>query len=92
VTSAAVGLLFWRRGMKGWAYTVCPAIAAIGLALATVLSITNYSSLTGSTSDIINSLPWLHVPIVLAALAIAYRMKTKRPDVYARMGETRVDG
>jgi amino acid transporter len=90
VTSVAIGTLFWHHGMKGWAYTVCPAIAALGLAAATVLSLTNYSSLTGSTSDVINALPWLHIAIVLIALGVAYWTKKNRPEVYARVGSTRV--
>ncbi|WP_320669799.1 APC family permease [Patulibacter defluvii] len=91
-TSVAIAALLWRKGRRGWAATACPAIAAVGLGAATVLSITNYPQLTGSDSSVINALPWLHVPLVLAGLAIAHRIRTRRPAVYAQLGATRVEG
>jgi amino acid transporter len=90
VTSIAIGTMFWRRGMKGWGYTVCPAIAAAGLGTATILSLTNYSSLTGTQSAVINALPWIHVPLILISVGVALYMKRNKPEVYAQMGRTRV--
>jgi amino acid transporter len=91
ITSVAIGVLFWRRGLKGWAYTVCPAIAAVGLGIATILSLANYASLTGSASAVINALPWIHVPLLIVGAAIGIYVRKNRPDVYARMGKTSVE-
>ncbi len=92
LTSASIAVLLWNRGIRGIAATVCPVLAAVGLAIATVLSISNYPDLTGSDSAVINALPWLHVPIVLGGLAVAIWLQRKRPAVYARLGSTRVEG
>lgn len=92
ITSLAVLVFFWRRGERGWAVTVAPALATAGLTAATVLALVNYPSLTGSTSDVINNLPWLHLLVIAAALAVAFWMRANRPARYAAMGTTRVDG
>lgn len=92
ITSLAVLAFFWRRGERGWAVTVAPALATAGLTAATVLALVNYPSLTGSTSDVINNLPWLHLLVIAAGIGVALWMRANRPDRYAAMGTTRVDG
>lgn len=92
VTSLSVGAFFWKRGERTLATVVAPVLAAAGLAAATVLALVNYPSLTGSTSDVINALPWLYVPLVAVGLGVAFWMRATRPEVYARMGATRVEG
>jgi amino acid transporter len=92
VTSLAVLAFFWRRGERGWAVTVAPVLATAGLAAATVLALVNYPSLTGSTSDVINKLPWLHLVTIAAGIGVALWMRANRPARYAAMGTTRVDG
>ncbi|HEY4281353.1 MAG TPA: APC family permease [Conexibacter sp.] len=92
LTSLAVLAFFWRRGERGWAVTVAPALAAAGIAAATVLALVNYPSLTGSTSAVINKLPWLHLITIAAGIGVALWMRAKRPDAYRAMGTTRVDG
>lgn len=91
-TSLAVLVFFLRRGERGLAVTVAPALATIGLTIATVLALANYPALTGSTSSVINNLPWLHLVIVAAGIGVALRMRRRRPEVYREMGTTRVDG
>lgn len=92
ITSLAVLAFFWRRGERGWAVTVAPALATAGLTAATVLALVNYPSLTGSTSDVINNLPWLHLVVIAAGIGVALWMRANRPRRYAAMGTTRVDG
>jgi amino acid transporter len=92
LTSLAVLAFFWRRGERGWAVTVAPAVATAGLATATVLALVNYPSLTGSSSNVINNLPWLHLLVIAAGIAVALWMRANRPAAYAGMGTTRVDG
>lgn len=91
VTALAIGLMFLRRGERSAGRTLAPALATIGLGIATVLALVNYPSLTGSPSWVINHLPWLHLLVIAAGLAVALRTRARRPDTYARMGTTRVD-
>jgi ABC-type uncharacterized transport system permease subunit len=54
-----------RTATRVWAHIVAPIAAAAGLIAACVLIIHNYPLLTGSTSDVVNRLPYV---LVLAAL------------------------
>lgn len=92
VTSLAILAFFWKRGERGWAVTVAPIVATAGLAVSTVLALVNYPSLTGSTSSVINNLPWLHLITIALGIGIALRMRARKPAVYAAMGSTRVEG
>lgn len=91
-TSLAVAVFFWRRGERGPAHVLAPAAAAIALAVATVLALANYPSLTGSTSDVINTLPWLHLAVVAIGIGVALSARARRREAYARIGTTRVEG
>ncbi len=91
LTSAAVAVFFYRRGERGFGHVVAPAVAAVALAVATSLSLLNYSSLTGSPSPVINSLPWLHPVVVAVGLAVALRVRARDRARYERMGRTSVD-
>jgi len=90
-TSIAIAVFFIRRGEIGAATVVAPIVAAILIGIATVLALTNYSSLTGSTSDVINALPWLYIPIVAIGVGVALYARSHDPERYARMGSTRVE-
>ena len=90
-TSVAIAVFFVRRGEIGMATVVAPIVAAVLIGIATVLALTNYSSLTGSTSDVINALPWLYVPVVAIGIGVALHARSRDPGRYARMGSTRVE-
>ncbi|GAA0526199.1 APC family permease [Paractinoplanes ferrugineus] len=89
-TSLAVLIFFLRRRQYGWGYTVAPALATLGVGAATVLALSNYEAITGTTSTLINSLPWLHLVVIVAALAIGLWARSRRPARYAAMGATRI--
>lgn len=91
LTSVAVAVFFYRRGERGPGHVLAPAVAAVALAVATSLSIVNYSSLTGSPSPLINSLPWLHLLVVAVGLGVALWARARDHARYERMGRTRVD-
>lgn len=91
VTSLAVFVFFLRRKQYGWKYTVAPALATIGVGTATTLALSNYEAITGTTSTIINSLPWIHLVVIAVAVALGLWTRARRPDVYLTMGATRVD-
>lgn len=90
VTSLSVLVFFLRRRQFGWRYTVAPALATLGIGTATTLALVNYDAITGTTSVVINSLPWLHLVVIAVALAIVLWARSRRPERYARMGDTRI--
>jgi amino acid transporter len=91
LTSVAIAVFFFKQGRRDLAHVVAPAVAAVALAVATVLSFLNYPSLTGSTSSVINSLPWLHLVTLAVGLGIAFVARRRDPARYARMGSNPVD-
>ena len=90
-TSLSVLVFFWKRGQRGFAYTVAPALATLGLGAATVLALVNYEAITGTTSGLINNLPWLHLVTLALGIGIALRARSRRPEQYQGMGHTRID-
>lgn len=88
VTSAAIAAFFWRRGERGGRTTVAPIAATLGLGTATVLALANYPSLTGSDSQLINSLPWIYLPVVAVGLGFALWVRRRAPETYAQIGST----
>ena len=89
-TSLAVVVFFIRRRQFGWRYTVAPALGTLGVGTALVLALTNYSDMTGTTSPIINSLPWVLLPVIAIAVAIGLRARSRDPERYKQMGQTRI--
>jgi hypothetical protein len=52
-----------------------------------VLVLQKYSILTGTTSDVVNSLPWLLVIGAAGGIALAYWLRFRRPTVYASLAQ-----
>jgi amino acid transporter len=90
-TSAAVAVFFWRRRQIGWRYTVAPVLATVGLGIATFFALKNYESITGTSSTVINSLPWIHLLTIVVAVALALSARRLRPHAYESMGSTPID-
>ncbi|HWL86073.1 MAG TPA: APC family permease, partial [Polyangiaceae bacterium] len=83
-TAFSVVAYFRQRRDRRWLITlIAPAIGGIGLAVALVLIVRNYATLTGSRSPIINELPWLLVISAVAGFGYAAWLRRARPDVYA---------
>jgi amino acid transporter len=91
ITSLAIPFFFGRQGQYGIRITLAPAVGAIVIAIATYLAVVNYPALTGVTSQIINSLPWLLVGVVGLGIGQALWLRSKRPAIYGRIGLTRVE-
>jgi amino acid transporter len=87
-TSLAV-LLFFRRAPepgRGWATVVAPLLALLGLLGATVLALTNFSTLAGGTG-MVTVLLLLIVPVVaLFGAVVAMVMRSRRPEMYREVG------
>ena len=86
-----VPIFFAHRGIFGMATTIAPAIGGMAIAVATVLAVANYSSLTGEESRINNSLPWLLVLSALIGIVQGQWLRVNRPTTYERIGASRVD-
>lgn len=91
-TSLAIPIYFARRGEitigKVWA----PLIAGIIIAVITYLSLANYSALTGTDIVVVNSLPLIFIALIAAGLFHGAWLRRNRPQVYAAVGSTQVEG
>jgi hypothetical protein len=78
LTSFAVIRYFIRErtGESRLATLVAPLVGGIGLSVGVVLMAINYGALTGSTTALINSMPWV---LVVAAVAGAVVAVVRRP-------------
>ncbi len=88
VTSVAVAVYFGKRGQIDLRHVVAPVLGALGVGAGLVLSLSNYSALTGATGGWINQLPWIHLLVIALALVLAYRTRTKDPERWARAGDS----
>ncbi len=92
LTSFAIAVYFARKGEVSAAKTLAPVAGGIVVAIASWMAITNYSALTGVDSPLVNGLIWVVPIIALAGFGLAMYLRSARPDVYATIGATRVEG
>lgn len=90
-TSFSICVFFIRRGEYSLAQTGAPLLAGLLLAIATCLSLANYSALTGTDSVLVNNLPFLFLAVVIAGYLHGSWLKRNRPSVYLKVGSTRVE-
>ncbi|MES5322775.1 MULTISPECIES: APC family permease [Alcaligenes] len=90
-TSFSICVFFIRRGEYSLAKTGAPLLAGLLLAIATCLSLANYSALTGTDSVLVNNLPFLFLAVVIAGYLHGSWLKRNRPSVYLKVGSTRVE-
>ncbi|MDO7835558.1 APC family permease [Sphingobium sp. HBC34] len=90
-TSLSVPIFFARRGEYSLGKTVSPFVGGVLIAIATYLSLDNYSALTGTTLAVVNKLPYLFVPLALIGLGHGLYLKRFRPRTYAQVGSTQVE-
>ncbi|MEU1601057.1 APC family permease [Streptomyces sp. NPDC005708] len=64
-----------RAGESVWGAIVAPAIGGLGLLVGFVLMILNYSTLTGTASTWVNSLPWLLLAATTVGAVAAGRQR-----------------
>jgi len=92
VTALAIPVFFARRSIFGLATTAAPAAGGLVIAAAAFLAFRNYSALTGVDSKLINNLPYLLVAVASAGAIQARWLRAHRPDLYERIGRSRVEG
>lgn len=84
--SASVLPYFWRRGGWHWWRTgVAPLLGMIGLLVALVLLIRNFTVVTGTGNPAVTALPWVLFGAAAAGFCYALWMRSARPDRYARL-------
>jgi amino acid transporter len=85
---------FRRRPDRDWWRTgLAPALGFLGLAVATVLVVLNFSTMTGTNNPVVGALPWLILVLAVAGPCYALWLRAKRPERYARLAgvETRLE-
>jgi amino acid transporter len=90
-TSLSVPIFFGRRGEFSPGKTLAPFVGGVLIAIATYLSLSNYSALTGTKLWIVNDLPLLFLPLAVAGILHGLFLRTRRPDLYAKVGSTHVE-
>jgi amino acid transporter len=86
---------FFRRDARGegpWATTIAPALAVVGLAAMMVFVLRNLSLLTARDQTVNVLLVATVAMVFLAGLGVAAWMRRARPQAYARLATTRVEG
>ena len=91
LTGLAIPSFFRRQGRTGLTLIVFPTIAGIMIAIATALSILNYSALTGSSSTLINTLPAVLLLTAAIGCGQALWLRSKRPRQFQRIGTTQIE-
>jgi amino acid transporter len=87
--SFSVAAFFWRRpDRRLWSTIVAPLLGGAGLVLALVLSLRNFSLLTGTTAGWFGALPWVMLGAAVLGVGYAFYLRSARPEVYAHMTES----
>lgn len=76
------------HGRSAFVVLVAPVLSLIGLIAAFVLISSNLSTLTGSTSPIVMSFPFIVIGVALFGACFALWLRAAHPDRYARLGST----
>jgi amino acid transporter len=97
LTSFAVVGYFRRRpeaGLSAWSARIAPALAGVLLLVILVLGVLNFNVLITSATDAPTDKMTIILPLILfgggaLGLLVGALLKSRRPDVYARIGEGR---
>ncbi len=91
VTSLSIPVYFARRHEYSLGKTLSPLIGGLLIAVATYLSLENYSALTGTNLAAVNRLPFLFVAVAIIGLAHGTYLRKFRPATYRQVGSTQVE-
>ncbi|BCW34616.1 amino acid transporter [Arthrobacter sp. StoSoilA2] len=95
ITSFAVLVYFVRRRSFApesvWKTIVAPIVSVIFLGLITYLAIANYPELIGGSAVMTAIFMTFTFALFFGGIVYAYFLRSKRPDVYARLGRQKID-
>ena len=95
ITSFAVLVYFLRRRSFApesvWKTIVAPLISVIFLGAITYLAITNYPELIGGSAVMTVVFMTFTFALFFGGIVYAFFLRSKRPDIYARLGRQKVD-
>ncbi|MFJ4210192.1 APC family permease [Paenarthrobacter sp. NPDC089675] len=95
ITSFAVLVYFVRRRNFApesvWKTIVAPIVSVVFLGLITYLAIANYPELIGGSTVMTAIFMTFTFALFFGGIVYAYFLRSKRPDVYARLGRQKVD-
>ena len=91
-TSLSIPLYFIRRREISIGTVWAPLFAGVAIAIITYLSLANYSALTGTDLALVNRLPIIFLFLIGIGLMHGLWLRRNRPQVYARVGSTQVEG
>jgi amino acid transporter len=88
---SVIGFFRRRADRHWWRTTLAPALGFAGLAVATVLVVINFNTMTGTDNPIVGALPWLLLGISVIGVAYAWWIRSAHPERYAALAgfETR---
>ncbi|MDP9937612.1 MULTISPECIES: APC family permease [Paenarthrobacter] len=95
ITSFAVLVYFVRRRSFApesvWKTIVAPIVSVIFLGLITYLAIANYPELIGGSMVMTAIFMTFTFALFVGGIIYAYFLRSKRPDVYARLGRQKIE-
>ncbi|BCW34625.1 amino acid transporter [Arthrobacter sp. StoSoilA2] len=95
ITSFAVLVYFIRRrGLAPesiWKTVIAPIISVLFLGAITFLAIANYPELIGGSAVLTVIFMTFTFALFFGGIVYAFFLRTKRPDIYARLGRQRID-
>ncbi|MEV7607317.1 APC family permease [Paenarthrobacter sp. NPDC089322] len=95
ITSFAVLVYFVRRRSFApesvWKTILAPIVSVIFLGLITYLAIANYPELIGGSTVMTAIFMTFTFALFFGGILYAYFLRSKRPDVYARLGRQKID-
>lgn len=87
---AVVAYFRGRPDRTAFACTIAPIIGFVGLVTVFAMALLNYPTLTGSTSLVVNSVPYALVIAGLAGVCVALFLRRRNPRAYAGIASSRV--
>jgi amino acid transporter len=95
ITSFAVLVYFVRRRGSApesvWKTIIAPIISVLFLGAVTYLAIANYPELIGGSELLTIIFMTFTFALFFGGIVYAFFLRSKRPDIYARLGSKRID-
>lgn len=89
ITSLAAFVFFQRRRdipISLWRGTIAPALSFLSLGVMVILGIINFPSLIGGSEVLSNIMLATSIAVFVLGYVVALRLKSRRPEVYERVG------